>query len=162
MKGWGAAVIKDVKSRGYVEVDGVLYPPNSTEALSSVTKRKKRSKIVKTGWTDDTRNIRNKEKYQDGFIRLVKMELGLEVWPEFYFSTDRQYRLDYAIPELKIGIEVNGGIWAKGNSGHSSGKGIMRDYDKSNLAQSLGWKVLSVVPAQMESLEIIGLINLNM
>ena len=30
MKGWGTALFKDIKSRGYVEVNGVLYPPNSS------------------------------------------------------------------------------------------------------------------------------------
>lgn len=41
MKGWGTALIKDVKSRGYVEVNSVLYPPNSAQALSVTTKPKK-------------------------------------------------------------------------------------------------------------------------
>ena len=56
------------------------------------------------------------------FIRLIKVELNLEVWPEFFFLTDKGYRFDYAIPvkwnkinaiptdgnylELKIAIEL--------------------------------------------------------
>ena len=157
--GQGKAIVKDITSRNYVRIGDLYFPPGSHEALMVKAPKKKRSQTIKTGWTDDSRNIKNKEKYQDEFIRLVKIELGLEVWPEFYFSTERLYRLDYAIPDIKIGIEVNGGVWAKGNSGHSSGTGIMRDYEKSNLAQSLGWKILSVVPSQMESLEIILLIE---
>lgn len=96
---------------------------------------------------------------------LLEKELGLEIWPEFYFSTVRLYRLDYAIPVLedgtiiKLGIEVNGGIWSKGNSGHSSGKGILRDYEKSNLAQSMGWKIITITPDQMMTTDTINLIK---
>ncbi|WP_286842714.1 MULTISPECIES: hypothetical protein [Sphingobacterium] len=151
--------MKDISERGFVRVGDVYFPPGSKEALSSLPKKKTRSKIIRTGWIDDTRNIRNKEKYNDPFINLIKTELSIELWPEFFFSVDRLYRFDYAIPELKIGIEVNGGVWAKGNSGHSSGTGIMRDYEKSNLAQSLGWKVLTVVPSQIKNYEALELLK---
>lgn len=157
--GQGKAIVKDITSRNYVRVGDLYFPPGTHEVLTFKPSKKKRNQTIKTGWTDDSRNIKNKEKYRDGFIRLVKIELGLDVWPEFYFSPERLYRLDYAIPDLKIGIEVNGGVWSKGNSGHSSGTGIMRDYEKSNLAQTLGWKILSVVPSQMDSLEIIALVR---
>lgn len=156
--GQGKAIVKDISERGFVRVGDVYFPPGSKEALSLLPKKKTRSKIIRTGWIDDTRNIRNKEKYNDPFINLIKAELSIELWPEFFFSVERLYRFDYAIPELKIGVEVNGGVWAKGNSGHSSGKGIMRDYEKSNLAQSLGWKVLTVVPSQIKNYEALGLL----
>ncbi len=156
--GQGKAIVKDISDRGFVRVGDIYFPPGSKEAISSLPKKKSRSKIVRTGWTDDIRNIRNKEKYHDPFINLVKTELSLEVWPEFFFSVDRLYRFDYAIPEFKIGIEINGGVWAKGHSGHSSGKGIMRDYEKSNLAQSLGWKVLTMVPSQIKNYEALQLL----
>ena len=38
-----------------------------------------------------------------------------------------------------VASELQGGIW--GTSGHSTGQGISRDYEKFNLAQSLGWQV---------------------
>lgn len=159
MKGWGTALIKDVKSRGYVEVNGVLYPPNSPEVMSIPVKPKKRIKAVKTGDTHDTRNIRNKEKYKDPFIRFVKQELGIELWPEFYFCTERQFRIDYAIPDLKIAIEQEGGIWMKGNSGHSSGTGIARDMEKNNLLVSKGWRLIRRQPNEMLTLETLELIE---
>lgn len=167
-------IIDDIKQRGYVEVDNVFYPPNSPQVLTFTanagSKAKKKSKSLKTpkiksGWIDDTRNISNREKQADMFIKLIGQELNLDVWPEFYFSTERLYRLDYAIPvdrsgnELKIAIEVQGGIWAKGNSGHSSGKGIKRDMDKSNLAQSLGWFVIKIEPAELLSIKTLELIK---
>ncbi|MFD1770869.1 hypothetical protein [Sphingobacterium suaedae] len=156
--GQGRAILKDITDRNFVRIGDFYYPPGSAEALSVQPLRKRRSKIIRTGWIDDSRNLKNREKYQDPFITFVKMELKLDVWPEFYFSTERLYRFDYAIPEHKIAIEVNGGVWAKGKSGHSSGTGILRDYDKSNLAQSLGWRVIILVPKNLmtdESLKIL-------
>lgn len=157
--GQGKSIVKDLQDRGYVKVGDSYYPPNSLEAQTATKAKVKRSKIIKTGWIDDSRNLKNKEKYRDPFIQLLENEIQCDVWPEFFFSVDRLYRFDYAIPEHKIGIEVNGGVWSKGNSGHSSGTGIMRDYEKSNLAQSLGWKVLTVVPAQIKNFEAFDLMK---
>lgn len=159
MKGWGTVLIKDIKSRGYVEVNGVLYPPNSEHALSLLVKHKKRSKTIKTGWIDDSRNIKNKEKYNDPFIQLVKQELGIEVWPEFYFSNERLFRIDYAIPEFKIAIEQEGGIWMKGNSGHSSGTGIARDMEKNNLLVEKGWSLIRRQPTEMLTMVTLDIIK---
>lgn len=172
MANWGALIIKEVKAKGYIEVNGMFYPPNSPQALKYLQsdahlakKKNKRLKVLKTAWIDDSRNIKNKEKYKDPFILLVKQQLDIEVWPEFYFSTDRLYRIDYAIPILedgtivKLAIEQEGGIWAKGNSGHSSGTGIQRDMDKNNLMQTLGWKLIRRTPTEMLTIETLELIK---
>lgn len=45
-------------------------------------------------------------------------------------------------------VEVQGGVWAKGASGHSSGKGIVRDATKFNLATMRGHRVL-ICPSNM-------------
>lgn len=157
-------LVADLKQRGYVLINNVYYPSTSQEALRytsqmTIDTDKKRKSLktakIKSGWIDDHRNIKNKNCKVDIFMNLIQQDLGLEVWPEFFFSTERLYRLDYAIPvsvdgkELKIGIEVQGGIWLKGNSGHSSGKGIKRDMEKSNLAQSLGWFVIKITPDEL-------------
>jgi hypothetical protein len=162
------AVYKDCLERGYVADGDMLYPPNHPAAIAikeRASKRKPRTTHVKTGWIDDTRNIKNKEK-RDMFVMLLEKELGVEVWPEFYFSTERLYRFDYAIPlnpsnsgSLKIAIEQEGGIWAKGNSGHSSGTGIQRDMDKNNLAIAQGWVIIRRTPDQMMTSETIELIR---
>lgn len=59
----------------------------------------------------------------------------------------RKFRLDFAHPESLVGIEISGGIWAK--NGHSSGKGLIRDYEKMNLAQMEGWLVFQLTGAQI-------------
>jgi very-short-patch-repair endonuclease len=67
---------------------------------------------------------------------------------EHVFSTKRKFRFDFAWPELKIGIEIEGAIWKKG--GHSTGKGITRDIEKGNLATLEGWKLLRYSTTMLE------------
>jgi len=63
--------------------------------------------------------------------------LWLELYPdidlvsEFKPIPKRRFRADYAHINSKVLIEINGGTWVK--NGHSSGKGIERDYTKTNL-----------------------------
>jgi hypothetical protein len=155
------AIYKDCIERGYILHGDQLLPPAQAAALGldKPVKKKKRVITLKTGWIDDERNIKNKAGQRDMFMMYLEKELQLDVWPEFFFSTERLFRFDYAIPEYKIAIEQEGGIWAKGNSGHSSGTGISRDMEKSNLAQANGWVVIRRTPDQMITSETIELIR---
>ena len=154
------AVYLDCKNRGYVQVGDNLYPPSHPAALKAMevkSKRKPRTVHIKTADIHDTRNIKNKLQ-RDTFTMLMEKE-GLDCWPEYFFSTERLYRFDYALPEYKIAVEQNGGIHMRGNSGHSSGTGIQRDMDKNALASSLGWTVISRAPEQMLTSATIDLIR---
>lgn len=63
----------------------------------------------------------------------------IDLFSEYKFSKKRKFRADFAHPQAKVIIEIQGGIWQK--SGHSSGKGITRDAEKLNLATAEGWAV---------------------
>lgn len=102
------------------------------------------------------------------FAMLVKIELGLEVWPEFFFSIESLYRFDNAIPVamdgkvLKIAIKQEVSIHMKGKSWHSSGTGIQRFMDKNNLALANGWVINRRTPADLCTSETINLIKAMM
>ena len=68
---------------------------------------------------------------------------------EVLFAPPRKYRADYLFRQAKVIVEQNGGIWKKG--AHSSGKGLLRDFAKSNLAQQLGFRYFVFTPQQMRS-----------
>lgn len=157
-------LIQNLKDRGYVEKGDVFYTPEQAKSLNlKPQQKKKRGKnIVKTGDIYDERNIKNQQGKQDQFMMLSLLELKILPWREFYFTTERQFRLDYAFPEYKIGLEINGGVWSKGNSGHSSGTGIKRDYEKNNLLQSLGWKTITITPDQLMTTYTLNLISTMM
>lgn len=170
----GTEIINNVKKRGYILIDSCYYPPNSAEALlfksqtaHNTPKKESRLKRIKTAWIDDTLNIKNRNTRIGTFTALVKHATGLIVWPEFRFLLPPapDYRFDYAIPisqdniKLMIAIEVNGGIWARGDSGHSSGIGIQRDMDKSTYAAVNGWTLIQCTPTQLCSTRTLDLIR---
>lgn len=64
-------------------------------------------------------------------------ELPLE--REHRFAPERRYRADFAHLESKVIVEIQGGIWVRQRTSHSSGTGIHRDCEKLCLAQSMGW-----------------------
>lgn len=68
---------------------------------------------------------------------------------EYRFHPTRRWPLDFAYPERKIGIEVQGGTWSGG--AHGRGSGIERDYEKINAAQILGWTVLQFSTTMIKS-----------
>jgi len=60
---------------------------------------------------------------------------------QFKAIADRRYRWDFAYPDYRLLIEVQGGTWVA-NTGHTSGRGVARDCEKANLATVNGWRVL--------------------
>jgi len=83
-------------------------------------------------------------------------------WPKpernFRFLDGRKYELDFAWPTLKLGVEVQGGIF-RIRSGHRSIRGLLRDYEKANLAQLNGWIFLQFSAKEIRSGEAVTLIQ---
>lgn len=65
---------------------------------------------------------------------------GPEIVTEHRFHPTRRWRFDLAIPEHRIAIEVEGGVWTRGR--HTRGSGYLADLEKYNAAAALGWTVL--------------------
>jgi len=54
-------------------------------------------------------------------------------------SRCRKWRADFCWPQEKVIVELQGGVWFKGQSGHGNAKGLLRDYAKAVTAQAAGW-----------------------
>lgn len=63
---------------------------------------------------------------------------------EFTFHPKRMWRFDYAWPNKKIALEVEGGSWINGR--HNRGSGFMKDMEKYNAAANLGWRIIRCTP----------------
>ena len=63
-------------------------------------------------------------------------ELGIKTLPEYRFDSERQFRFDLANLEHRIGFECNGHWQGKHGVGWSEG------FEKLNVAQLQGWRVL--------------------
>lgn len=79
----------------------------------------------------------------DLYARIIARETGLCLHGEFKIPP-RQLRWDYAIPEIKTLIEVQGGTWNRG--AHGRGSGIQRDMEKLNYSACRGWRCLQYTP----------------
>lgn len=77
---------------------------------------------------------------------------------EYRFHPERKWRFDYAWAGVTpnplrpnddqwVAVEVDGGVWTNGR--HTRGAGFVRDMEKLNSAQLLGWTVLRYTPQQL-------------
>ena len=95
--------------------------------------------------------------------RLVEKHTGCQVVAEYRFHPTREWRFDFAIPERRVAIEVEGGVWNGGR--HFRPEGYLRDMEKYNEAAACGWRVLRVIPSELLTLRtlrwIVRTINLD-
>lgn len=84
---------------------------------------------------------------------LLSLQLRREGIPharEFYGALPRLYRWDFLIPPDVV-VEVQGGVWIPGRSGHASGAGITRDAEKASAAVACGWRQITATTQQVKS-----------
>ena len=65
---------------------------------------------------------------------------GIGYTPEYQGIPGRRFRFDFAWPEHKLAVEIDGGTWTRGR--HVRPTGYAKDCEKMNLAQLEGWRVL--------------------
>jgi very-short-patch-repair endonuclease len=93
------------------------------------------------------------DKRQDyvGLLRVQLRGVGLpQPRAEYRFHHTRHWRLDFAWPEVKLALEVEGGTYMTTASGHRSISGLARDLAKYNELACAGWLLLRVRPEQLE------------
>lgn len=73
------------------------------------------------------------------------------VFQQYRFHPDRKWSLDFAIPAIKLAIEIEGGIWMRGGGAHSRPANIQRDVEKGNALAMLGWRLLRFTPQEIKS-----------
>ena len=70
---------------------------------------------------------------------------------EHRFHPIRKWRFDYAWPEHRIALEVEGGVWVGGR--HTSGAGFVKDMEKYNEAACVGWRIIRCQPRELCSIK---------
>jgi very-short-patch-repair endonuclease len=70
-------------------------------------------------------------------FQLAGLEGPLE---EYRFHPKRRWRFDFAWPQRRLAVELEGGIFVHGR--HVRARGYDNDCEKYNEAQLLGWRVL--------------------
>ena len=73
-------------------------------------------------------------------IEIIFNGLKIEFVKEFKFHKKRRWRIDYYLPQYRVGVEIEGGVWIQGR--HTRGQGFINDCEKYNQAQIGGIRVL--------------------
>ena len=107
--------------------------------------------------TKKSRQTGNSYQIRDVFTTICRTDLKVECVKEYKFHPTRRWRFDYAIPEHKIALEVEGGVWTGGR--HTSPKGFLGDIEKYNTATLMSWRVFRTTPDELYKLSTINLIK---
>ncbi len=98
---------------------------------------------------------------RDAFFAKLKLA-GLPIPKhEYLFAKEigrkELFRADYAWPNHKVALEVDGGVWTQGR--HTRGSGYVKDIEKRNLYALAGYRLIVCVPTTLCSKETIQLIK---
>jgi len=79
--------------------------------------------------------------------------------PEYKFALThgRQWRFDWAWPQQRVALEVEGGQYQIGR--HQRPAGFVEDMQKYNRAALDGWLVLRVIPKQLTSPDTLDMVR---
>ena len=110
----------------------------------------------------DTYSVSLTNKKSSPYVKLYRWAQSNGLPPpsrELRFHPVRLWRFDYAWPEVKIALEVEGGLWLSKHgkkSRHFTGKGAQGDMDKYNAAAVLGWRILRTTPKGLRSARLLA------
>lgn len=91
-------------------------------------------------------NIKTKRRAKNSIISadilkvLILEDFNLECILEHKFHDTRKWRIDLFIPDIKIAIELEGGVYTNGR--HTRPKGFLADIEKYNNISILGLRLL--------------------
>ncbi len=86
-------------------------------------------------------------KYNPDIVTKWFAQHGITVVPEYKFHPERKWRFDFAVPDAKVALEVQGGLFTGGR--HSRGPALMKEHEKLNEAARRGWRILFTIPANL-------------
>ena len=104
-----------------------------------------------------SRQTGNSSQIRDVFTVICKTDLGVECVKEYKFNPERKWRFDYAVPEYRIALEVEGGVWTSGR--HTRPQGFLGDIEKYNTATLMGWRVFRTTPTELYRTATINLLK---
>jgi hypothetical protein len=72
----------------------------------------------------------------------------IRIQPEYQFHLTRKWRIDVALLDHDIAIEIDGGAWIQGR--HGRGTGIEKDNEKYAALAIAGWRLIRCTPGQVK------------
>lgn len=96
-------------------------------------------------------------KYDPTIVTAWFKAHGVEPVAEYRFASPRKWRFDFAWPDAKVALEVQGGLFTGGR--HSRGPALMKEHEKLNAAARDGWRILYTIPQNVCMMETIELVK---
>ena len=96
-------------------------------------------------------------KWEQSFAWHWRLRQGPELAAQSRLVPNRDFRFDFAHERSRVAVELDGGTFG-GKSGHNTGLGIERGYEKANAAQRAGWCVLRFGAKRMQR-DMIGIVD---
>ena len=84
-------------------------------------------------------------------------ELGVPYCRQYVYVPGRNFRADFALPSLRLLVEVQGGIYSR--RAHGSITGVLADLKRGNEAAIAGWHVLRVTPDEVSDGRALALVR---
>lgn len=76
---------------------------------------------------------------EESFVGQVARAGLLVADREYRFAPPRRWRFDFAWPDRRIAVEIEGGVWTEG--GHTRGAAYVKNLEKYNEAVLAGWRL---------------------
>mgnify|MGYP000526499589 CR=1 FL=1 len=104
-------------------------------------RRRPGKSLRKTTTRKPGRSIKEKKEFESYMEDIFKTNwdkyVGIHIHVQHKFHPTREYRFDFAFPEIKLAIEMQGY-----GPGHASFVEMVSDYNRHNEAVALGWTIL--------------------
>jgi very-short-patch-repair endonuclease len=84
----------------------------------------------------------------------------IEPVKEYRFYPERRWRIDYAWPDIKLAVELEGGVFIYGR--HTRPTGFVKDMEKYNMLTQCGWRLLRYQPKKIDIEQILMVYNFLM
>lgn len=92
----------------------------------------------------EVKKLSKKATLEQKFLATWRLVAGAAGLPDpvmqHRFHAQRKWRFDFSWPEYRLAVEIDGGSFVRG--GHNTALGQNKDYEKSNEATRMGWRVL--------------------
>ena len=69
---------------------------------------------------------------------------------EYRFHPTRRWKIDWAAPTLRLGLEYEGGVFHAAGGHRATGK-FLRDLEKYSVAAAMGWRIIRCTAREVES-----------
>ena len=115
---------------------------------------------AKTPLAKELEKARRKAQAEALAMTWEQQLMAYEVPPyvkEHRFNPPRLWRFDYAWPDLRLAVEIEGGVWVSGR--HTRGVGFRNDCIKYATASLLGWTVMRFTSDMVEDGTAIGFLD---